>query len=138
MPLYIIVINPILYYWATVVLLILLVVIGFKKSNGLWSQERYYSGSRPQQQQFYGGGQVQGQGVPISQLTGAGSNKPSLQPAQAEIIGGASPTWRAELTGVNYTNPTQQYYGTQYQQQLPVMQNEVTQAYGSGTQNEMA
>jgi hypothetical protein len=135
-PLYVIVVSPILYTWVTVVLFGLLIVIGYKKTNGLWSQQQQFYGGVPQQQQFYGVGQ--GQGVPTSQPIGPNYN-PNLQPAPAEIIGGASPTWRAELTGTNYTNPTQQYYGPQYQQQSPIVQNQAPMAYEvAGTQNERA
>jgi hypothetical protein len=145
-PLYVIVVSPILYTWVTVVLFGLLIVIGYKKTNGLWSQQQQFYGGVPQQQQFYGGvpqqqqfyGVGQGQGVPTSQPIGP-NYKPNLQPAPAEIIGGGSPTWRAELTGTNYTNPTQQHYGTQYQQQPQVVQNQVTQTYEvAGSQNERA
>jgi hypothetical protein len=186
-PLYVLVVNPILYYWVTVVLFGLLIGIGIKKRNGLWSQQQqfpggvpqqqqfpggvpqqqqfpggvpqqqqfysggpqqqqfysggpqqqqFYSGG-PQQQQFYGGGQ--GQGVPTYQQTVAGSNNPSQQPTQAELIGSASPVWRAELTGSNSTNPSQQYYWTQYQQQSPTVQNQVTQVYEvAGTREQKA
>jgi hypothetical protein len=124
-PKYVLVVFPILYNWVTVVLFGLLVVIGFKKRDGLWSQ----------QQQLYGGGQ--GQGIPTSQPIGAGSDMPGQQPAHPETIGGAFPTWRAELAGPNYINSTQQYYGPQYQQQPPIVQNQAPMVYEvSGTQNE--
>lgn len=155
-PQYVIVVNPILYYWVTVVLFVLLTVIGFKKRDGLWSQQQQIYVGGPQQQHFYGGGQ--GQGVPTSQLTGTGFANPSQQPAQAELIGSASLTRRSELTGAGFTNPSQQpaqaelignaslawrseltgadspnsnqqYYWTQYQQQPPIVQNQVTPVY---------
>jgi hypothetical protein len=136
-PQYVTVVNPILYTWITVVLFGVLVIIGFKKRDGLWSQQQQFYGAGPQQQQFYGVGQ--GQAFPTPQLSGAGSDKPSVQAGQAELIGSTSPTWRAELTGTNYTNPTQQYYGTQYQQQPPIVRKQVTPTYEvAGTQNERA
>lgn len=64
--------------------------------------------------------------IPTSQPIGAGSY---MQPVQPGIVVGASPPWRPEMTGTNYINPTQQYYGTQYQQQPPIVQNQVPQAY---------
>jgi hypothetical protein len=93
----------------------LVIVIGTKKINGLWSN----------QQQVYGNS-GQGQGIPVSQPVGATSY---MQPSQPGIVVGAPTAWRPESNGNNYINPSQQYYGTQYQQQQPVFQNQVPHTY---------
>jgi hypothetical protein len=124
-PTYMIVVDPILYTWFTIVMFGLLIAIGSKKLNGLWSQQQQL----PQQgyrvensggKAFYGG---QGPGVAPS---------PTYilyqQPNQAELMGSAAPTFRAELGNVGYPNPNQQYYVVQNQQQSPLAQNQMQNA----------
>ncbi len=113
-PLFVLILYPILYTWVTAVIFTLVIVIGSKKSNGLWSQGQVYGDFRP------------GQGISTSQPIGTGSY---MQPTQPGIVIGISPPWRPELSGTTYINPTQQYYGTQYQQQLPIVQSQPPQAY---------
>jgi hypothetical protein len=129
-PQYTTVVYPILYTWVTVAMFGLLIAIGFKKRNGLWSQQQ----QQPQQQQLqqqgfiaytgggggFGGGQ--GQGIPPPEYI------LYQQPARAELTSSGSPAWRAGLTGASLTSSNQQHYWPQYQQQWPAVQNQAQNA----------
>ena len=126
-PQYTTILYPILYTWVTIAMFGLLIAIGFKRTNGLWSQQQPQQ--QPQQQEFiantsggggFGGGQ--GQGVPPPEYV------LYQQPARAELNSSGSPAWGAELNGASPTSPNQQHYWSQYQQQWPAVQNQAQNA----------
>jgi hypothetical protein len=119
-PQYIEVVDPVLYTWVTVSIFGLLMAIGFKKRNGLWSQQQqtYQPGIMANNSGGEAFAAVPGQGI---------SPSPAYilyqQPAQPELSGQTAPPWRPELPDTGSPNANQQYYWTQHQQQSSYVQN---------------
>jgi hypothetical protein len=121
-PPYIAVVDPILYTWVTVVMFGLLNSIGFRRKNGLWSQEQ-----QPQHQGLVGNSSI-GAGAAVAQGQGAPSSLVYIlqqQPPQAAFINSAAPAWGTGQTVAGASHLGQQNYLDQSQQQLPFVQDQM-------------